>query len=464
MSAARPRPDALLAAAVFCLTALAATVLWQLDGRRRHRHPALPDATGSGSRTGSSRTATSTSSTRPGRCPRSCVPALVTDSLTAYTDRLRRGDGLVGAIGVLLVADGLRRARPSRRRAPARAGGARALPLLLGGLLLTRFDLLPAALVAGALRAARRRAPRGRGARPRRRDRGEALPGRARSRSRPSPRCRRGGRRGTSLATVALAAAPVVLVYLPFLVVAPGGVLDIVLAPARAPAPDREPRRGHPARAPPRARAPARVGVGLGLAEPHRRRGGRRSPSIQAVAQVSPSSLVWLAFARGCATPERLVRYAAAALVAFVALGKVLSPQFLVWLLLLVPLVAGRAGRAALGLLALACLLTARGSRRATGSSCGSSTRWRRGSSSPRGADARRAPRWCSCWHGHGTRTGSIALARPVAGSQVTSAPSSRTPPVAVSNRTGIPVRIRPIASSLGRRSRSRAARSSRRP
>ena len=69
--------------------------------------------------------------------------------------------------------------------------------------------------------------------------------------------------------------------------------------------------------------------------------------------------LVWIAFSRGAMTPERLVRHAAAAVVAFVALSKVLSPQFLVWLLFLVPLVGGARSRVALWLLALACLLTA---------------------------------------------------------------------------------------------------------
>jgi hypothetical protein len=57
-------------------------------------------------------------------------------------------------------------------------------------------------------------------------------------------------------------------------------------------------------------------------------------------------------------TRERLVRFAAAAVVAFTALGKVLSPQFLIWLVPLVPLVAGRRGLAASALLGLALVLT----------------------------------------------------------------------------------------------------------
>jgi hypothetical protein len=67
---------------------------------------------------------------------------------------------------------------------------------------------------------------------------------------------------------------------------------------------------------------------------------------------------LWVAFARGPVTRERFLRYAAACVCAFVALGKVLSPQFLLWLIPLVPLVAGRRGLAAVGLLTAACALT----------------------------------------------------------------------------------------------------------
>ena len=67
---------------------------------------------------------------------------------------------------------------------------------------------------------------------------------------------------------------------------------------------------------------------------------------------------VWVAFARGRMARERLARYGAAAVLAFVALGKVLSPQFLIWLVPLVPLVRGRRGLVASALLGAALLLT----------------------------------------------------------------------------------------------------------
>ena len=76
------------------------------------------------------------------------------------------------------------------------------------------------------------------------------------------------------------------------------------------------------------------------------------------VIEIAALVSLWVAFARGEATRERLVRYSVAAVCAFIAFGKVLSPQYLIWLVPLVPLVRGRRGLAASGLLALALVVT----------------------------------------------------------------------------------------------------------
>jgi hypothetical protein len=67
---------------------------------------------------------------------------------------------------------------------------------------------------------------------------------------------------------------------------------------------------------------------------------------------------VWWRFGRDRADAARFCAAAAAAVCAYVAFGKVLSPQYLIWLVPLVALVPGRRGLAAAVLLAIACAMT----------------------------------------------------------------------------------------------------------
>ena len=69
--------------------------------------------------------------------------------------------------------------------------------------------------------------------------------------------------------------------------------------------------------------------------------------------------LLWVAAARETSDPnESLVRYSAASVAVALALGTVLSAQYVTWLIPLVPLVAGRRGIAATLCLVAAALLT----------------------------------------------------------------------------------------------------------
>ncbi|HKC22177.1 MAG TPA: hypothetical protein VKB64_06655, partial [Gaiellaceae bacterium] len=80
--------------------------------------------------------------------------------------------------------------------------------------------------------------------------------------------------------------------------------------------------------------------------------------AIQTLLQAAAIIAVWVWFARGPADRERLVRAFAAGVCAFIAFGKVLSPQFLIWLIPVVPLVRGRRGLWASLLLLAALVLT----------------------------------------------------------------------------------------------------------
>jgi hypothetical protein len=152
-------------------------------------------------------------------------------------------------------------------------------------------------------------------------------------------------------------AGVVAAIVLPFAVISPGGVWDSVWGQA-----------GRPLQI-------ESLGAGLLLAAHHafgldltmesshgsqNLAGGAADTLavLSTVLQVVAVVAVWIWYARGPASGERLVRACAAAVCAFVAFGKVLSPQFLIWLIPLVPLVRGRRGLVASGVLAAALVLT----------------------------------------------------------------------------------------------------------
>ncbi len=347
--------DALLAAAGFVLTAVTATVAWQLSGRAV-TDIALYHAYGERIADGLVPYRDFAFEYPPGALPALVVPALVTDSLTAFRVVFAAEMALAGAVGVLLLAAGLGRLGTGLADRRVALSVVALVPLLLGGVILTRFDLVPAAIVAGAMFL--------------------LVSGRLRAGAfvigigiavKLYPAVfvplvgtvawRRGGRRELG-SVLGLVVAPVIVAYLPFLVAAPDGVLDSIGRQLGRPLQIESLGAGM------LLAVHHSVGTSLGWASSSGSQnltgtGADTLAVLQGIAQVTAVVLVWVAFWRGPASTERLVRHAAGAVVAFVALSKVLSPQFLVWLVLLVPLVVAARGRVPLWLLTAACGVTA---------------------------------------------------------------------------------------------------------
>jgi len=292
----------------------------------------------------------------PGALPALVLPALVTNSVHAYRNAFVVEMAIVGVLGVLVLDVALRRLELPRRERVLSLAVVALAPLLLGGVILTRFDLVPALLVVGAVAlavAGRRRAAAlvvGIGAAVKLYP-ALLLPPLA------IDAWRRGGRRELAI-VLGLAVTPILLAYAAFLVVAPDGVLDSLGRQAGRPLQIESLGAG--------VLLALHHGFGTGLgwtsgsgSQNLTGAGAGALAVVQGLAQVAAVVLVWISYARGPSTTERLVRHAAASVVAFVALSKVLSPQFLVWLVLLVPLVGGPRRRAAIALTAVACALTA---------------------------------------------------------------------------------------------------------
>jgi hypothetical protein len=223
-------------------------------------------------------------------------------------------------------------------------------PLAIGSVILTRFDLWPAMLASFALAALLYERLR----------LGHVLLG-ASIAAKLYPAVflpltvayawRRHGRR-EALRCGALALGVVVAIYLPFFVVAPGGVLSSLGRQLS------RPLQIESLGSAVLLGAHQAFGVGIEMQSSHGSQNlAGAAPDVLAVllslAQVAVVIWLWTRFARG-REPSRyeLAAYSAAVLTAFVALGKVLSPQFLIWLVPVVPL-ARRYGANALLLAAL---------------------------------------------------------------------------------------------------------------
>jgi Glycosyltransferase family 87 len=296
----------------------------------------------------------------PGALPMFALPGLarpghdqqVTDGFRRTFQTLMWLCGAVAIGGMALVLRALRRPAVDVWAALSFAALA---PLLLGSVLLSRFDLWPAALVSLALAALVTDRVRT----------GHALLGLGVTvKLYPAILLpvglayvwRRRGRR-EALLCAAVAAAVVVAVFLPFVILSPGGVWASLRVQL-----DR-PLQVESLGAALLLAAHHAFGVGVSGETSHGSQNlagsGAHALAIAAVVAQGLALLwIWFSVARSFVSGERLVHASVAALCAFVAFGKVLSPQFLIWLIPVVPLVRGRRGVMAGALLAVALVAT----------------------------------------------------------------------------------------------------------
>jgi Glycosyltransferase family 87 len=293
----------------------------------------------------------------PGALPTFVVPALAAGegNESAFRRAFETLMWIAGAIcllGVVLTLVSVE-ARPARLLAAT--GFVALAPLALGSVFLSRYDLWPAALASVGLAffvSGRERL-------------GLGVLGLATA-TKVYPALlaplgivylwRRRGRR-QALIGAAVFAALAAAVVLPFAVISPGGIWDALT---------RQASRGLQIES---------LGSAALLAAHHaagleiEMRSGAGSQNLVGTAPDVLAALhsivqglavvgVWIAFARGPVDRERLLRMSALVVCAFVALGKVASPQFLIWLIPLVPLVRGLRGLTASALLAVALVLT----------------------------------------------------------------------------------------------------------
>jgi uncharacterized membrane protein len=298
----------------------------------------------------------------PGALPIFALPALGHSGPTdpGVRDDFRERFEILMVFCALLalaaVAWTLRAVGASTERTVVALGAVALAPLLLGSMIYSRFDYWPAAVtaVAVALMASGRR-----------RWAAVALGVAIAIKVYPAALVplllidawkRRG--RGEALRCAGLVVGAALVLYVPFLVASPHGVWDSVHR-----------QTGRPLQIETLGSALLiaahhLVGVGVSVSSGF---GSQNLAShysgiaatLTTVAELAALLLVWVGFARSQdESADELLRFVAAAIVAFVAFGKVLSPQYMVWLVPAVAIVGGRRGFRAGALTAAALGLT----------------------------------------------------------------------------------------------------------
>jgi hypothetical protein len=291
----------------------------------------------------------------PGALPAFGLPAIGKPGLAVYEREFQILMALCGVGSLAAMSVALRNLGASAERMAAALGFFALAPLALGSVILYRYDLWPTFLTVAGLAAVLARRERlgfaalGLGIA------AKAFPAVVIPPALAYVWRTRGWRE--ALLCLGAAAAVVAVVVVPFLALAPHGVWDSIVRQTTRPLQIESLGASL-------LLVAHHVG-GLGLTLDSSRGSQNLVGSLPDVVGAASSAVlvlalvaIWVAAARVPATPERLVRWSAASVAAFVALGKVLSPQFLIWLLPLVPLVRGRRGLGASALLGLALLLT----------------------------------------------------------------------------------------------------------
>jgi hypothetical protein len=294
--------------------------------------------------------------------PPAALPAFLAPELTATPERFgtyghafEKWMAACGVVMVLCVVAALAALHARAHRVAAVVAFVTAAPLLLGPVVLSRFDLWPAALTAAGVAAFLWRRPR----------LGAVMLGLAIAAKLYALVCvplafvwvwRSHGARAV-LSWSAVLAAVLAVAFAPIAAIAPSGLAHSFAT-----------QLGRPLEI---ESLGAAVLVGVhhldGLRLLLRQDHGSTNfegalpnlvANLSTIAQLALLGAVLLAFVHGPASRQRFITAIAASVTIFIAFAKVFSPQYLIWLIPLVPLVGGRRGIIATALLGISLALT----------------------------------------------------------------------------------------------------------